>query len=132
MKALRKEPERRYTSADELAADLRRFEDGQPVIARRDTWRYRSSKFVRRHAMVVAASAALVALLAGVATAMTLQAHRLDQQRAIAEREKHRSDETAKFLAGPVRELPIRPKHRARKSRRAKSWVAARCASSRS
>lgn len=100
MKALRKEPERRYTSADELAADLRRFEMGQPVIARRDTWRYRSAKFVRRHAVVVAASVALVALLAGVATMMTLQAHRLDQQRAIAEQEKRRSDETAKFLAG--------------------------------
>jgi serine/threonine protein kinase/Tfp pilus assembly protein PilF len=99
MKALRKEPERRYTSADELAADLRRFEDGQPVIARRDTWRYRSTKFVRRHALVVTASAALVVLLAGVATAMTLQAHRLDQQRTIAEQEKRRSEETAKFLA---------------------------------
>jgi eukaryotic-like serine/threonine-protein kinase len=100
MKALRKEPERRYTSADELAADLRRFEVGQPVIARRDTWRYRSTKFVSRHAVVVAASAALVALLAGVATMMTLQAHRLDQQRAIAEQEKRRSEETAKFLTG--------------------------------
>ncbi|MEJ0037539.1 MAG: serine/threonine-protein kinase [Gammaproteobacteria bacterium] len=100
MKAMRKEPERRYTSADELAADLRRFEVGQPVIARRDTWRYRSSKFVRRHSVVVAASTALVVLLAGVATAMTLQAHRLDQQRAIAEQEKRRSDETARFLAG--------------------------------
>ena len=34
MKALRKEPERRYTSADEMAADLKRYESGQPVIAR--------------------------------------------------------------------------------------------------
>ena len=100
MKALRKEPERRYTSADELAADLRRFEVGQPVIARRDTWRYRSTKFVRRHSVVVTASAALVALLAGVATMMTLQAHRLAQQRAIAEQEKRHSEETAKFLTG--------------------------------
>ena len=100
MKALRKEPERRYTSADELAGDLRRFEVGQPVIARRDTWRYRSTKFVGRHSVVVVTSAALVALLAGVATAMTLQAHRLDQQRAIAEQEKRRSEETSKFLTG--------------------------------
>ena len=100
MKALRKEPERRYTSADEMAADLRRFEVGQPVIARRDTWRYRSGKFAQRHSMIVVASTALVVLLAGVATMMTLQAHRLDQQRAIAEQEKRSSDETAKFLAG--------------------------------
>jgi eukaryotic-like serine/threonine-protein kinase len=100
MKALRKEPERRYTSADEMAADLRRFEVGQPVIARRDTWRYRTTKFVSRHLMVVAASSAVVVLLAALATTMTFQAHRLSQQRAIAERERLRSDETAKFLAG--------------------------------
>jgi serine/threonine-protein kinase len=100
MKALRKEPERRYTSADELAADLRRFDVGQPVIARRDTWRYRTSKFVRRHAVVVAASTAAVVVLAGVATAMTFQAHRVSQERAVAERERLRAEETAKFLAG--------------------------------
>jgi len=100
MKTLRKEPERRYTSADELAADLRRFEMGHPVIARRDTWRYRSSKFVQRHSVAVAAAISAVIVLAAVATMMTLQAHRVSQQRAIAERERGRSDETAKFLAG--------------------------------
>jgi serine/threonine protein kinase/tetratricopeptide (TPR) repeat protein len=100
MKALRKEPERRYTSADELAADLRRFETGQPVIARRDTWRYRTGKFVRRHSMGVAASSAAVIVLAALAGVMTFQAHRVSQERSIAERERQRSDETAKFLAG--------------------------------
>jgi serine/threonine protein kinase len=100
MKALRKEPERRYTSADEMAADLRRFEVGQPVIARRDTWRYRTGKFVGRHSMAVAASAAAVVVLAALATTMTFQAHRVTQERTIAERERLRSDETAKFLAG--------------------------------
>jgi len=99
MKALRKEPERRYTSADELAADLRRYEVGQPVIARGDTWRYRAGKFVRRHAVAVAASTGTVVLLAGLATAMTVQAHRLTQQRVIAEQERLKSEETAKFLA---------------------------------
>ena len=100
MKALRKEPERRYTSADEMAADLRRFEIGHPVIARRDTWRYRSTKFVRRHAVAVIASSVAVVVLAVLATMMTLQAHRVSQERAIADRERARSDETAKFLAG--------------------------------
>ena len=100
MKALRKEPERRYTSADELAADLRRYEMGQPVIARRDTWRYRAGKFVRRHSMAVVAGSAVVLLLATLATTMTLQARRVSQERAIAERERLRSEETAKFLSG--------------------------------
>jgi serine/threonine protein kinase/TolA-binding protein len=100
MKALRKEPERRYTSADEMAADLKRYASGQPVIARRDTWRYRAGKFVRRHTMAVAASAIAVFVLAGLAAAMTFQAHRVSQERSIAERERSRSDEVAKFLVG--------------------------------
>jgi len=100
MKALRKEPERRYTSADELAADLKRYESGQPVIARRDTLRYRAGKFVRRHAMAVAASAAAVIVLAGVASVMTIQAQHVSRQRALAETERMRSEEVAKFLVG--------------------------------
>jgi serine/threonine-protein kinase len=100
MKALRKEPGRRYTSADEMATDLKRYESGQTVIARRDTMRYRAGKFVRRHAMAVAASAAMMVVLAGLATVMAVQAHRVAQERLVAEKERKRSDEVAKFLTG--------------------------------
>jgi eukaryotic-like serine/threonine-protein kinase len=100
MKALRKEPERRYTSADEMATDLKRHESGKTVIARGDTMRYRAGKFVRRHSMAVAASVGIMVLLAGIATTMTVQARRVSQERAIAEAERKRSDEVAKFLAG--------------------------------
>ena len=66
MKALRKEPERRYASASALGEDIRRFLSGQPIEARSDTFGYRTSKFVRRHREgVVAASVAAVSLLAG-------------------------------------------------------------------
>ncbi len=62
--ALRKEPERRYRSANQLAEDLGRREMGLPVAARPDTWSYRTGKFVRRHALgVVAASLAAVGLI---------------------------------------------------------------------
>src|ERR1700723_2011756 len=47
--AMRKEPERRYGSAEQLADDIQRFLDGKPVIARRDTVSYRPTKFVKRH-----------------------------------------------------------------------------------
>lgn len=49
LKALRKEPERRYASVDQLEEDLRRYVEGLPVLARRDTPGYRAGKFVRRH-----------------------------------------------------------------------------------
>ena len=48
--ALRKEPERRYASVEQLSEDLRRHLAGRPVLARPDTLRYRAEKFVRRHA----------------------------------------------------------------------------------
>ncbi|MEL6615395.1 MAG: serine/threonine-protein kinase, partial [Bacteroidota bacterium] len=67
LQALRKEPERRYATAADLADDLRRHLDGRPVLARGDGLGYRASRFVRRHRAAVAASGALVlALLVGV------------------------------------------------------------------
>jgi serine/threonine protein kinase len=63
--ALRKEPERRYASADQLAEDVRRHQDGRPVIARPATIGYRASKFLGRNRGAVAAgSACVIALLA--------------------------------------------------------------------
>ena len=65
--ALRKEPERRYASVALLAQDIRRHLDGLTVSAARDTWGYRTGKFIRRHRVgVVATGVATVMLLAGV------------------------------------------------------------------
>ncbi|MEZ5283861.1 MAG: serine/threonine-protein kinase [Vicinamibacterales bacterium] len=59
--SLRKEPERRYAGVDQFAADIARYLDGQPVIARPDTWTYRAGKFTRRHRVSVAVAASLMA-----------------------------------------------------------------------
>lgn len=81
MYALRKEPQRRYASADQLSADLGRYLDGMPVLARRDTLSYRASKFIRRHRVGVAlVFGALV--IHGALTAMLYeQGLRLTRQR---------------------------------------------------
>jgi tetratricopeptide (TPR) repeat protein/predicted Ser/Thr protein kinase len=83
--ALRKEPERRYASVDQLAGDLRRHGDGRPISARRETLFYVGAKFVRRHR-----AAAVIALLLGVSllggiVATSWQARRADTQRRHAE-----------------------------------------------
>lgn len=78
--ALRKEPERRYQSADELAGDLRRYLDGLPVSAQPDTFSYRAGKFVRRNRLAVAAAALLAVSLVGGIAATTWQA-RVAQRR---------------------------------------------------
>ena len=61
--AMRKEPERRYASAQQMAGDIQRHLDGMPVIAHRDTLSYRSTKFVKRHWLPVAASFSAVLLV---------------------------------------------------------------------
>jgi WD40 repeat protein/serine/threonine protein kinase len=64
LKTLRKDPERRYASVDELAEDIRRHLDGLPVLAAPDRLSYRAGKFLRRHRSLTIATTATVALLA--------------------------------------------------------------------
>jgi non-specific serine/threonine protein kinase/serine/threonine-protein kinase len=68
LKALRKEPERRYASVEQFSEDIRRHLEGLPVIARPDTFFYRSGKFVKRHkASVAAAITVVLTLIVGLA-----------------------------------------------------------------
>ena len=65
-KAMHKSPDRRYSSAQHMADDIRRHLEGRPVQARGDTARYRASKFFQRNKVnVFAASLALFGLFAG-------------------------------------------------------------------
>ncbi len=93
MMALRKEPERRYGSAEALSDDLARFQEGRPVVAQGEAASYRARKFVRRHRLGVAAATAIVLTLAGGLAATAWQArvaerarHEADSQRVRAER----------------------------------------------
>jgi tetratricopeptide (TPR) repeat protein/tRNA A-37 threonylcarbamoyl transferase component Bud32 len=66
--ALRKEPQRRYSSVEQFAEDIRHYLRNIPVIARKDTAGYRASKFVARHKAGVGATIAIaLILIAGVA-----------------------------------------------------------------
>jgi non-specific serine/threonine protein kinase/serine/threonine-protein kinase len=80
LKALRKEPERRYQSARELSEDLRRHLEGRPVTARADTIGYRAGKFVRRNRVAVTAALLIAASLIGGIVTTTSQA-RLAERR---------------------------------------------------
>lgn len=84
-KALHKDPERRYGSAEQLAEDLHRHLAGQPVGARGDTLAYRAGKFLGRHRVGVAAALLLVLSLAGGVLATARQARVARAERATAE-----------------------------------------------
>jgi serine/threonine protein kinase len=83
--AMRKEPERRYASVDQLSEDIRRHLDGLPVIAQKDTFNYRAAKFISRHRVGVAAAVLVFLALVGGIIAIAFEAHRADRQRARAE-----------------------------------------------
>jgi tetratricopeptide (TPR) repeat protein len=63
LKALRKEPEKRYSSVEQFSEDLRRHLEGLPVFARKGTWSYHAGKFLTRHTSGAAAAAALLLTL---------------------------------------------------------------------
>ena len=92
LKALQKDPSRRYSSAEQLADDIGRHLNGMPVLARKDTIAYRTAKFVRRHRVGVAAAVVvLVAMVAG-AIAITREARLAERQHAVAEAERARAE----------------------------------------
>ncbi len=63
LKALSKNPEQRYTSAEALSSDLERYLAGLPVLARGQSFFYRARKFVRRQLWPIAAGLGITALL---------------------------------------------------------------------
>jgi tetratricopeptide (TPR) repeat protein/tRNA A-37 threonylcarbamoyl transferase component Bud32 len=90
--AMRKEPERRYSSVEQFSEDVRRHIESLPVLARRDTLAYRTAKFVRRNTAVTAAAALVVLSLVGGIAMTTWQARRARTQEAIAIAEKARAE----------------------------------------
>src|SRR5262249_4184292 len=81
--AMRKKPERRYQSGRQFSEVLRRYLAGLPVVARKDTFGYRTGKFVRRHK----AGVTILALLLILAVAMAVQAVRIVRERDRANQE---------------------------------------------
>lgn len=74
--ALRKEPDRRYGSAERLSEDIQRYLDGLPVAARADSYRYRAGKFLRRYRVAVAAGL-VAAFSLGTATGVSIYQSRV-------------------------------------------------------
>ena len=96
--ALRKEPQRRYASAQQFSEDIGNHLAGRPVIAREDTLRYRAEKFIKRNKIAVAAATVVVVLLAGFAVTMWVQSVRVARERDRAERARDKAARVSSFL----------------------------------
>ena len=86
LKALRKEPARRYASAEQFAEDVRRHLEGLPVTASPDSISYRAGKFARRHKAGAAATVLVALAIAGGGVATLREARIAVRERARAER----------------------------------------------
>jgi eukaryotic-like serine/threonine-protein kinase len=116
MMALRKEPERRYSSVEQFSEDIRRHTEGLPVLAAKNTFSYQARKFITRHKVGVAAALViLLALLVGLW--QSFNAH-LEKQRAervssdlstVVESFMFQVDDSIQSLEGstPARELIV-------------------------
>lgn len=122
LKAIRKEPERRYASVEQFDEDVRRYLEGLPVHAHGDSLSYQGRKFVARHRGSVAAAMAMLLLLCGGIVATTYQARIARQERSRAEahaREAERARAVAeKEQARAEREAAIAKQERANAERR--------------
>ncbi|MEY2541772.1 MAG: eukaryotic-like serine/threonine-protein kinase [Verrucomicrobiota bacterium] len=83
--AMRKELSRRYASVAQFSEDIRRHLEGLPVRARKDTWSYRSGKFVRRHRVGVAAASLVAVSLIGGIVATLIQVRTTEREKVKAE-----------------------------------------------
>ena len=86
LKALEKDPARRYSSPAELAADIDRYLNNEPVLARPASTGYRLRKYVRRHQVMVGVASGLVLLLAAFSVTQAMQLRRITRERDRANR----------------------------------------------
>jgi len=84
--ALEEDPLRRYASVDHLSADLQRYLERRPILARPSTWTYRAVRFVRRNRTATAVAAMFAIVVVGFAIALTISARRAARERDAAER----------------------------------------------
>jgi len=93
MKALDKDRNRRYGAPSEIAADIRRYLNNEPILARPASVGYRMRKYVRRHGAAVTVVAGLFVLLAAFAGLQAVQLRRIT-------RERDRADRVMQFMSG--------------------------------
>ena len=97
-KAIKKAPSERYASVLAFADDLRRYLEHKPVLARPDSLRYRTRKFMRRYRVTVAVAAIVVLItIAGVAN-FVIQDRKARAQRDFATRQLVRMQQHDEFL----------------------------------
>jgi eukaryotic-like serine/threonine-protein kinase len=100
MRALEKDRARRYGTPSELAADIRRYLNHEPVVARPASVGYLLRRYARRHRVAMGVAAGLVLVLAAFSVLQALQLRRTTRERDRANRERDRATRITDFMTG--------------------------------
>jgi tetratricopeptide (TPR) repeat protein len=98
MRALRKEPQHRYSSVERLVADIQHYLENEPVQARQGNWVYHTQRFVRRHTTAVIASVGFLIFLTGVAIVMSIQRQNIAAALERATQDRERAEIVSQFM----------------------------------
>lgn len=95
LKALRKEPQERYESAQNLLKDIERYEKSIPVTARHDSIPYSTRKFIKRHTIPLLFTFLIFVIVIGFTLFYT---HRISQEKQLAELQAQKAEQITLFL----------------------------------
>ncbi|UXI69528.1 serine/threonine-protein kinase [Tahibacter amnicola] len=98
MRALRKEPEQRYTSVEQLVRDIERYLANQPILAHRGSYWYRTRRFFRRNWRSITAASTTAIGITVFTTLLMAQVAQTRAQRDHAVAEKNRAEAVTNFL----------------------------------
>ena len=108
LKAMAFDPARRYPSVDQFAEDVERFLRGEAVLARPDSWTYRTRKFIGRHRYTVGAASVASVTLVAFSIVTAVQSARVARERDRAEQALARASAVNQFLVGMFRQVDPR------------------------
>ncbi len=98
MMALRKEPARRYSSAEQMAEDIGRYLEKRPLLAQSDSFGYRTRKFISRNRVGVISGAAFGILLFVFSAVTLIQSRNLEQERDRAGIERDKAEQVVQVM----------------------------------
>lgn len=98
LKAMNKDPHRRYVSVEQMSEDIRRHLTGLPVIAQKDTAGYRLNKFIKRHKVGFITSVGVICILITSLVAIMWQANIATKERDNAKLETKKVESVNNFL----------------------------------
>lgn len=98
MRSMRKEPQHRYSSVEQLLADIRRWLVSEPVQARHGNWLYYSSRFIRRNRWPVAASSTIAVLIVGGMVSMSIQRAATQAALELATEQKQTAEAVSRYI----------------------------------